>query len=89
MFFNEKFCLRYGYAFLLFGSAGAHTYPKSGQAAPSPPPVECNRHLIAESPDEDVRMLLDIPSSIYNVIGDQLTLKSVNICFDNTLVLRL
>ena len=23
---------------LLFGSAGAHTYPKSGQVAPPPPP---------------------------------------------------
>ena len=23
---------------LLFGSAGAHTYPKSGQVAPLPPP---------------------------------------------------
>ena len=35
-FFNEKFCPGYGSTpgGLLFCSAGAHTYPKSGQVAP-------------------------------------------------------
>ena len=34
--------------------------------------------------DEDARILLEIPSPIINATNDQLTLKLVDISFDNT-----
>ena len=35
--------------------------------------------------EEDARMLLDIPYPTNNAINDQLDLKLVDICFDDTL----
>ena len=45
-------------------------------------PFQYKMHLIAWSTDkEDARMLLDMPSSINNVINDQVTLKLADVCF--------
>ena len=37
--------------------------------------------------EEDAKMLLDIPSPVNDVVNDQLTLKLIDICFENMLLI--
>ena len=52
---------------LLFGSAGAHTYLKSGQVAPPPPRKRYIRQLLKPSLEHDCKHILPL----LRLYGDQ------------------